>query len=443
VLILQCNPIGRNLSMSRWQFGNYGQIFKVRSYRIFWSGFTLSVLGDAMTRVALTWYVYESTRSAEALGWLMLAYTGPVILGGLAAGSLLDRFDRRKVMLADNLIRGAAVAAIPVLHALGMLALWHIYMVAGVYGSLMMLSLAGGPALIPSLVRQQHLATANALETLTFTLGGVAGPVLAGLLIAWVGAANVIIFDAVSYAVFALALARISAQSANGRSPVAQAEDRAYGLREVALFALKNRVLLSTTLMFAAFNLGQGVLFVWLPVLSSGMPGGGPELYGVLLGVWAVGEVVGSLLAGSLALPLPLGTLICLSQFLSGLSLGLLLPGRSLMAALPSLALAGFFSAPLTIWAQTLRMRIIPHNMRGRAFALLRTLMQSTPPIGGAIAGLLLPALGLPVMIGVSAVLAGIPGLAGYAVIELRTAGPPGPAQEVLPQGEIDYLAGE
>ncbi|MFL5733506.1 MAG: MFS transporter [Chloroflexia bacterium] len=416
--------------MARAWFGSYGRIFGIRSYRLFWSGFTLSELGDAMTRVALTWYVDESTKSAEALGWLLLAYSGPVIVGGLVAGQLLDRFDRRKVMLVDNLIRGAAVTAVPLLNSLGMLALWHIYLVAAVYGSLMMISLAGGPSLIPSLVPEEHLATANALETLTFTLGGVAGPLLAGLLIALVGAPSVLVLDAISYAVFALALASITLRPPDTGSMEAQGKTGTYRLGQVALFAARNRILLSTTLMFAAFNLGQGMLFVWLPVLAAGAPGGGPELYGALLGVWAAGEVAGSLLAGTLTLPLPLGTLICVAQFLSGASMTLLLGGRSLWAAFGALALAGFFSAPLTIWAQTLRMRIIPYNMRGRAFALLRTLMQSGPPIGGAIAGLLLPVLGLPALIGISALLAGLPGLAGYGVPELREAGAPEVAHE-------------
>jgi len=382
-------------------FGKYAEIFRVGPYRRFWSGFTLSELGDAMTRVALTWYVYESTRSPEALGWLALAYSWPVIVGGLVAGSLLDRFDRRKVMLADNLIRGAAVAAIPLLHALGMLALWHVYVVAAVYGSLMMISLSGGPAIIPSLVRDEHLDAANALETLTFTLSGVAGPALAGLLIALLGAPNVLVLDALSYGAFALALARIRLAPVDDASPGVGVEVEAYRLRDVARFAVTNRVLLSTTLMAACFNLGQGILFVWLPVLAARIPGGGPELYGVLLGVWGAGEVAGSLLAGTLTLPLPLGSLVCCTLGFSGLSLGLLLPSQSLWAAFPAFALAGFFSAPFTIWAQTLRMRIIPYNMRGRAFALLRTTMQSTPPIGGAIAGLVLPVLGVPVMIGI------------------------------------------
>ena len=94
-------------------FDRYRQIFQNRSFRRFWIGFTFSVLGDAMTRVALTWFVYEATGSAEALGWLMLCYTGPIIVGGLLAGALLDRFDRRKVMLVDNVVRGAGRRAGP------------------------------------------------------------------------------------------------------------------------------------------------------------------------------------------------------------------------------------------------------------------------------------------------------------------------------------------
>src|SRR5438067_4484042 len=187
----------------------YRQIFRQGSFRRFWLGFTFSVLGDAMTRVALTWYVYEATRSARAVGWLMLCYTGPIVVGGLLAGVLLDRFGRRNVMLADNVVRGAAVATLPLLAALGRLALWHVYAVAAIYGLLMMISLAGGPSLVPALVGGDQLATANALEMLSFTLGGVVGPPLAGLLIPAVGAPNVVLVDAVSYAAFALALATV------------------------------------------------------------------------------------------------------------------------------------------------------------------------------------------------------------------------------------------
>jgi hypothetical protein len=99
------------------------------------------------------------------------------------------------------------------------------------------------------------------------------------------------------------------------------------------------------------------------------------------------------------------------------------------------LALYGAFSSPLTIWAQTLRMQIIPERLRGRSFALLRMVMQSGNPIGGAIAGALLPALGLTAMIGLSALVVGLPGLIGYRVRELRLAGGHGGASAGLAHG--------
>jgi MFS family permease len=371
-----------------------------------------------MTKVALIWLVYQTTGSAQAVGWLLLCYTGPVIIGGLLAGTLLDRFDRRMVMLLDNTVRGAVVASVPILSISGHLALWYIYLVALVYGFLMMITLAGGPALIPSLIPQDRLATANALESVSFTVSGVMGPPLAGLLIARFGAPSVLVIDALSYATFALALMSVHATA----EPISegQGDVKTYRLTDAISLLLKNAVLLSTTLMFMTFNIGEGFLSVWLPIYSTRVLGGGPELYGVLLGALAAGETVGSVLAGRLVLSLSLGTLICLSQVLSGVSLCLVLLGPNFWSATMGLTLLGFFSAPLTIWAQTLRMQIIPEQLRGRTFALLRTLMQSAGPLASAGAGALLSILAVPVMIGLSALLIGAPGVLGLGVKQLR-----------------------
>jgi MFS family permease len=418
-------------------FDSYRQIFQNRAFGLFWSGFTLSALGDALSRVALTWFVYEATHSAEALGLLMLCYTGPILVGGLAAGTLLDRFERRSVMLVDNTLRGLAFLSIPLLHALGLLALWHVYVVAAVYGALMMISLAGGPSLVPSLVPRGQLATANALEILSFTLAGVIGPAAAGVLIGWIGPSNVVLVDAVSYFVFALALARVRVRA---EPPTAQAEPgQSYSMRHAVRLLFQNPVLLSTTFMFMAFNVGgTGFPSVWLPIVADRMPGGGSELYGALLGTQALGEVLSTALVGSRRLRPPLGTLICMAQALSGASLGLVLAGNVWSVAV-GLLLFGAFSAPLTIWAQTLRMQIIPERLRGRTFALLRTLMQGGGPLGGATAGVLLPLMGIPVMIVLSALVVGIPGLVGYRVRGLRTAG----IAEIGPVVDAAVLEGE
>ena len=203
--------------------------------------------------------MYDTTHSPEALGLLSLFYTGPVILGGLVAGWLLDRFDRRRVMMADSLLRAAIFLLIPLLHAAGMLALWHVYAVAAVYGFLMMIPLAGGPTIVPTLVPREQLPTANALEMLSFTLGGVIGPPLAGLLIARIGAPNMVILDALSYLGFVLALTQVhplAEESAPGQSR------QSYSLGDAIRLLRHNKILFSTTFMFMAYNIGSGAMAV-------------------------------------------------------------------------------------------------------------------------------------------------------------------------------------
>src|SRR5262249_29762290 len=144
-----------------------------------------------------------------------------------------------------------------------------------------------------------------------------------------------------------------------------QLDRPAYHLGHAVQLLLKNKVLFATTFMFMAFNIGGGFYSVWLPILSDQTLGGGSRLYGILLGVLASGEVVGSLLAGGRTFRRSLGALICLAQALSGAALGIILIGPSVWSAALGLALFGAFSAPLTIWAQTLRMQIIPERLRG------------------------------------------------------------------------------
>lgn len=407
--------------MAKLQFNSYRDIFKNKDFLLFWSGYSLSSIGDSLTRVALTWFVFEQTRSPQALGILTVAYTGPILIGGFVAGPLLDRFSPRRVMIVDNLIRGLAFAALPVLQALDLLEIWHVYVFAAIYGSLMMISLAGGPTLIPSIVRTDQLETANALETLSFTLSNVIGPPLAGLLIVWIGTANVVVIDALSYFIFALMLLGISvtktfyASSGQGKA--------SFGLISAIRLMLGDKVLLSTTLMFMAFNVGLGALTVFLPLISDRIAPGSAEMFGILLGALAVGEVASAWLAGSISLSMRLGIRIALAQLLSGISLALLFLESAFWAVASGLFLLGFFSAPLTIWAQTLRMQIIPVEMRGRTFALLRTLMQGATPLGGAFAGVLLPVLGIQMMVALSSLVIGAPGLVGLQMAELKQAG--------------------
>jgi MFS family permease len=379
-----------------------------RDFALLWVGATLSVLGDGLTWLALVWLVFELGGSAPDVGLLVFAYTAPVVVGGLLAGLLLDRFDRRRVLIADNAVRGLVVATIPVAAALGALQPWLLYAVAIVYGFFNMISLAGIPSMLPTLVEEDELVTANAMETMTYGVGGVVGPALGGLLIAVVGAAGVLWLDALSYLVFVAALAAMRARQRPEHSAPGSR-----GLGPAFRFIVGTPAILAITLMFMAANVGEGMLLVIVPVYALDVLEAGSGAFGALVSILTGGMLVGALIIGVVHWRFRLGRSIAAFQAAAGLSiLGLALePGFLVAAAV--LAVFGLLISPLTIWAQTIRMRLIPDQLRGRVFGLLRTLMQSTPPIGGIVAGSLLTGAPVPLTVAAVAVIVTVPGLVG------------------------------
>jgi len=389
-----------------------------RGFGVFWLGFSLSVLGDAITRTTLVWYVFERTGSSVSLGWLSFCFTAPVVVGGLTAGWLLDRYDRRAIMAIDSLVKSLLVVSVPVLAAVGAMPLWYIYLVAGVFGFLMMIPLAGVPSLLPALVGRDELNAANALETIGYTAGGVVGPPLAGLLIAQVGPLEALYLDGASYLAFAWAVWRCRPQAEAGHAETGGATN----LLAAARLILGHPVLAGTTLMYLVFNVGLGALLVVVPLFADTILGGGPELYGVLLGAIAIGELAGSATIGTMRLAIPEGLAICLAALASGAAVAAVAVSDGDLGAAFGLALYGAFSAPLTIWGQTLRMKIIPPALRGRCFAIMRTLMQSGAPLGGVSAGFSVPLFGVRAAIAGIALITCLVGASGLAIAALRRA---------------------
>ena len=389
-----------------------------RGFGVFWLGFSATVLGDAITRTTLIWYVFEATGSPVSLGWLSFCFTAPVIVGGMTAGWLLDRYDRRTIMAIDSLAKSLLVISVPVLAAMDLMPLWYVFVVASVFGFLMMIPLAGVPSLLPALVDGDDLNAANALETVGYTAGGVLGPPLAGVLIAQIGPLEALYFDAATYLIFAWAVWRCRPRAEARRPEIGDTTSLLAAARLIA----RNPVLASTTLMYLVFNVGLGALLVVVPVFADTVLGGGPELYGLLLGSIAIGELASAVAIGSVRLPIPEGLAICLTMFLSGLAVGAAALSPNAAGAAIALALYGAFSAPLTIWGQTLRMKIIPPGFHGRCFAIMRTLMQSGGPLGGVSAGFSVPVLGVRAAIaGIALITCAVGGL-GLTIAKLRRA---------------------
>lgn len=310
-----------------------------------------------MTFVALSWLVLSGPGAATRLSLLAVCYTAPVVVGGLVAGPILDRFDKRSVLVADSVFRAALTAAIPITAAFHATPTFLPFLAAAGYGLLKMLPLAGFPAAIPALVAESDLDTANALESLSFSVAGVLGPALSGVLIPIIGAANVLAIDSATFLVFAIAAARV-------RQPLratTTADQPAPSLRTL----LDDRVIVLTTVAFMAFNIAEGMLLVTAPWLAKTTLTGGATMLGVLLSLTAIGEIIGAATAGHRNTA-TIRT-IAAAQILAAAAYLTVLAPRSAVLAVGFL-LVGLFSAPMTVWAQSLRMRRIPAALHGRAF---------------------------------------------------------------------------
>jgi MFS family permease len=394
--------------------GGYLAALRLREYRLLWVGSTVSTLGDSMTLVALTWLVL--TRSGPSgVGWLVFAFGAPVVIGGLLTGRILARFGVVRTLLVDSLVRAAVVASVPIAELAGNVPHWLPFAVAATYGLAKMIPLAGVPTLIPDLVGSEQLNAANALEMLSYGVGSVAGPALAGAALAAVAPGDVLALDAASFLVFSgclkLMKRRTTAADDCGRISVTGA------LR----FILSCGPIRTTTLMFAACNIGLGVLTVLIPVYAVNVLDSGGTGFGAMSAALATGELIGAALAGALPVRRGLGRAIAATQLATGLAACGLLLRPQLVGACACLAVVGAFSAPMTIWAQTLRMRLVPPALRGHVFALLRTTMQAGAPLGGVIGGAAVTG-GIGLATALTGFWLGAPGAAGLIAPSLSAA---------------------
>ncbi|MEV4169233.1 MFS transporter [Nonomuraea sp. NPDC049709] len=389
----------------------YRRVWSRRDFRLLWLGSSVSLVGDGMTFVALTWLVLAQPGGVERLGLLTVCYTLPVFAGGLLSGPILDRFDKRYVLAADSVVRGVAMAAIPVVSLAGEVPAALPFVVAAVYGLFKMVPLAGFPAAISDLLPEEERDAGNALESLSFGVAGIVGPGLGGVLIAGLGGEAVLAFDAVSYALFAAAALAVR----RPLRPQARAAVVPSGGGVLTLF--RDRVLVATTLAFMAFNIALGMLIVTGPWLAKTRLDGGPETLGLLLAALSAGELAGAAIAGARAPRARPIRAVAAVQLVAATGFLALTAAPHTMTVAAGYLVIGLFSAPMTVWAQSLRMARIPARLRGRGFAVLRTLMQATPPIGAAV---VTPLLAAGLLAQAALVMAAIAAAPALALLRLR-----------------------
>ncbi|MGH2626964.1 MAG: MFS transporter, partial [Anaerolineales bacterium] len=190
-----------------------------RNYRLLWSGLLVSNTGGWMQFTALGYLMDQLTRAPVYLGLLGVTQAVPRLLFAFLGGVLADRMDRRRVLLATNIISMVSALALAILTALRLIQVWHLLVIAGFNSLIHSFDMPARQSWTPTLVEDRELLQAVSLNSMAFNGAGIFGPALAGVLISLAGTAAVFFVNAATYvAVIAALLAmRMTAHAAEGR----------------------------------------------------------------------------------------------------------------------------------------------------------------------------------------------------------------------------------
>ena len=351
----------------------------------FWTGQTVSQLGSSFTAFALPLLVYELTGSAVNLAVATAAYFLPYLLFGLVIGAWVDRVDRKRMMIAVDLGRAAVIATIPVLSFAGALSIWWVYLAAFLTATLTIAFDSGEFAAVPNLVDKEDLVTANGRLQASFAAATVAGPLLAGVLLAAVDVETIFIVDSATFVVSAVSLALVR-KSFNPAQP----PEHKHILRDVSeglRYVLGHPVLRNISLMMALVNFVAATTYTQLVLFGKAELGLTDTQVGFLFAAGSAGVVVLGLAAGPIRKRLSFSVAALGALMLSGLlTVAFAFNDRYGVALVLWAAVSGlglFFN----INTISVRQQIVPGHMLGRVVSIAGVLAWSAIPAGTLIGG--------------------------------------------------------
>ncbi|NJN67346.1 MAG: MFS transporter [Chloroflexaceae bacterium] len=367
-------------------------------FSVVWFGQLVSIIGSGLTTFALGVWVFEQTGSALLFALIMLFRTLPGLLISPLAGVLVDRWDRRLVMLLHDIVALLAIVGLLLMVALGQLAFWHIYLATTVLSLLMAFQQPAFLASITLLVPREQYVRANSMLQIALGAEHMLSPVLAGMLLPLIRLEGILVLDVVTFlfSTITLLLVRFprlaeSAEGAASRGALGQEIFHAWR------YLAQRHGLMGLMLFLALVNFlfGFFVVLVGPMVLSFTTE----QVLGVATSIAGSGMLVSSVILGVWGGP---------KRLMHGVYGGVLLFGIALMvagtqASVVLISAGGFlvlFSLPiLNGCVQALLQRKVVADMQGRVFATGRILAQTSAPIAYLCAGLLADGVFVPLLV--------------------------------------------
>jgi MFS family permease len=375
------------------------------NFRTYWFGQVISLIGTWMQRTAQLWLVYRLTGSALNLGMVAAATFAPFLLFSPLAGLVIDRVDRRRLVIAAQvgfMVLGVVQAGLTLS---GRIQFWHVVVLAFGLGLAETFEVPGRLSLIGRVVPREDLLNAIALHSSAFNAARIIGPAVAGLVLARLSEGVVFASDAASYIPVIIGLWRM--RLAPGEVIVVPGGALA-DLRDGLRHALGNpRVRILTAIVAAQGLLGLPYVSV-VPVFAGAVLQAGPRGLGWLTAATGVGALAGSIAVMALGDLPRRGRLLVIGMLGFAAALAMFAVSRSLPLSLLALTALGWSQVTHLTTSNTLVQLAVPDSLRGRVLSLYIWLHGGTLPVGSLLLGAAGQQWGAPRALLVSALLYGL-----------------------------------
>lgn len=359
-------------------------------FTIVWLGQIVSVLASMMTQFALTIWAFEKTGSATALGLVQVFFVTPFLLVSPLAGALVDRKNRKMMMMVSDLGAGLATVGILILQAFGVLEVWHLYVAAAINGLGNTFQWPAYSAAISTMLPKEQYGRANGMMSLIEAGPGVIAPLIAGALLPLIGLTGILFTDVATFllAIGALLVVYIPQPQRTQEGAQAQGsvwKEAVYGFRYI--FARPG--LLGLLIIFLFGNLFSNIQFTLLAPMILSRTGNDSVILGSVQSAGAIGGVIGGVvmsLWGGFKRRIH-GVL--LGWILASLALTFLGIGQTLSVWIPAMLLGALFFPLINSSSQAIWQAKVAPDLQGRVFSSRRLIAWVTTPIAPLIAGTL------------------------------------------------------
>jgi|SRR5690242_1287835 len=389
-----------------------------RNFRLFFYGQGVSLIGTWMQSVALGWLVLELTNSAFAVGLNQALRSFGVLLFTLYAGIVVDRVDKRRLIVLTQLLQMAEATALGVLVLAKVIAVWQVMALAVGFGVVNAFDIPARQAFLVELVGKDDLVSAIAVNSSMFNAARIVGPAVAGVVIGAAGVGLCFLLNGVSYIAVIWGLLAMRLPKFEPRAAAESAWD---GFRMGVAFIRSDARVFSLVLLVAVMSVFGYPFLVLMPVFARDVLHRGAAGYGALMASVGVGAMLGALVLAVAGARVPKGsTMLAGAAAFAALLIGFT-STRSFGLGLVLLALVGCAMIVTTALANTLLQTLVPDVLRGRVMAFYAFVFVGMAPLGAFQAGLVAERWGAPtaVALGGAACLVGI-AAATWRVPQLR-----------------------